>query len=75
MEDTELNELLKDSENGNSEAQYKLGKYYYNSKDYDNAIKYFKMAIENENASASAEIALADCYFFGKGVEQDQKKH
>ena len=72
MEDTELNEILKDSENGNSEAQYKLGKYYYNSKDYDNAIRYFKMAIENENASA--EIALADCYFFGKGIEQDKEK-
>lgn len=66
----------KAAEQGNAEAQYSLGKCYYNGegvgKDFTKAVSWFAKAAEQGNASA--QLMLGACYSSGDGVSQDAAK-
>jgi len=61
---------------GNAEAQYKLGKLYENSKgvpqDYNKAIEWYTKAAEQGNSYA--QYSLGKLYENSKGVPQDYNK-
>lgn len=48
----------------------KTGVNYFNNNDYENAVKYFQLAAEQEG-DAEAEACLGLCYYKGKGVPKD----
>ena len=50
--------LIKSAENGNAEAQYRLGKYYIKKEDEKEAIKWYTMAACNENAYAQYMLGI-----------------
>lgn len=67
-------ELVTLAENGNEEAEYKLGMCYYGdglgvSQDYSKALKWFTRAAEHGNADAA--LCLVVMYGEGKGVSKD----
>lgn len=67
--------IQKKASNGDAEAQYYMGVYYFNNnleqQNYDLAIDYFQKAAEQQNALA--QYAMGYMYFGGYGVEQDWK--
>ncbi len=60
---------------GNIEAQYQVGKYYYEADffnaDEDKAFYWLKAA--SEQGSVDAECLLGGCYLHGTGVEENEK--
>lgn len=56
------------------EAGFELGCLYYferyNHVNYEKAVKYFSMEFNAEES----DILLGECYFYGRGVEQDYSK-
>ena len=64
---------MNEANNGNAEAMYKLGTYYYIGKgvkqDYKKAAEYLLRAAEN--GSSDAECFLAFLYYRGEGVEKN----
>ena len=72
MDNTELEKLKKQAEQGNAEAQFQLGRYYDNldeksgQEDSAKAVKWYRKAAEQGHAEA--QCALAECYLYGKGV-------
>ena len=56
-------------EKGNSDAMYNLGFYYEEIKDYDNMIKYYLIAIENDNETLFDQQLFDN--IFRKCEEQD----
>ena len=66
-------ELVTQAEEGNAQAQYKLGSYYYSghgvTQDYDRAVMWWKRAAEQGVADAQCNLGV--CYKFGRGVAQD----
>ncbi len=71
IEQFEINKAK--AENGDAEAQDKLGFCYFNGKgvtrDYAEAAKWFRKAADQENAQA--QFRLGFCYKIGQGVPQD----
>ncbi len=61
---------------GDAEAQYDLGKLYYNGsdveKDYAQAIHWYQKAAAQ--GLAQAINSIGDCYFYGHGVEKNDSK-
>ena len=61
------------AEQGDAEAQYKLGLSYYIGedveKDYTKAVKWFRKAADQGHAEA--QTSLGACYSMGNGVNQD----
>ena len=51
------------------DAQYNIGKNYYNNKDYSTAVKWYRKAAEQGNASAQCNLGA--CYGKGYGVDKD----
>ena len=68
---TARNELRKMAERDNVNAQVALGDYYYNSQNYNEAIKWYRKAITKGNAEAAYRLGL--CYEKGHGVQKDNK--
>ena len=69
--------LLKQAEQGDSEAQYDLGLLYYNGgegfpKDGCEAIKWFRLSAEQGNANG--QFGLGMCYKYGIGITEDRKE-
>ena len=66
-------QLLSEAEQGNADAQYKLGLSYYNGdgneKDYAKAVKWYRKAAEQGHAEA--QRGLGGCYYGGEGVEKN----
>ena len=66
----------KKAEQGDAEAQYFMGAYYYYGEgveqDYTEAVKWFTLAAEK--GVANAKYDLGRCYFIGSGVAEDKKK-
>lgn len=60
------------AEQGDVDAQVKLGEMYYNKKDYQNAYDWFRKAADAGNARAQYWLSI--CYQWGQGVKQDRKK-
>lgn len=65
--------LTRAAELGYVKAQVQLGaEYKYQLKNYQEAVKWFKIAADKGYAPAQRE--LARCYLQGKGVEQDLER-
>ena len=71
-----IDELIEKANEGDSEAQFKLGNMYYYgqgvNQDYAKAIEWYERAAEQGNAAAQFNLGLM--YDFGKGVERDYAK-
>jgi TPR repeat protein len=68
---------------GNAEAQYKLGDMYNEGKgvkkDYQKAVYWYKKAAKlfkkaANQGNADAQCKLGDMYYYGKGVKKDYQK-
>ena len=66
-------QLLSEAEQGNADAQYKLGLSYYtgdgSEKDYAMAVKWYRKAAEQGHAEA--QRGLGGCYYGGVGLEKN----
>jgi uncharacterized protein len=64
------------AEQGDAEAQYELGKMYYNAKgvkiDHVEAIKWYLKAAEQGYVDAQYELGF--CYELGFGVTKDERE-
>ena len=66
--------IRRSAEQGYTEAQYNLGRCYYNgegvSQDYTQAVYWWRKAAEQGNAGA--QFYLGNAYYFGEGVSADK---
>lgn len=65
-------EVLKKAKKGDAQAQFEIGKYYYQwdtQTDYKQAVKWYKKAAKQGHALAQTMLGL--CYFYGNGVKED----
>ena len=60
------------AENGDAEAQTKMGNYHFEKKEYTQALEWYRKAEAQGNAEAMTQIA--ECYESGYGVTKDEKK-
>lgn len=60
------------AEQGNRGGQYGFGCSYYDQEDYKTAVKWFKKAADQ--GEWDAMLKLAECYYYGFGLESDNKK-
>lgn len=68
-------DLLEDAQNGDAEAQYRIGwKTLYKDKGNDKAEAIKWLLKSAEQGYPQAQYALADAYRSGKGVEKDNDK-
>lgn len=67
----DLGKLKERANGGHAAAQVKLGAYYADSKDYKQAIVWYKKAAKNGNSSGMYNLAAL--YDRGVGVKQDNK--
>lgn len=69
-----FNSLLREAEQGNADAQFKLGYRYFCGngveRDDTEAVKWFQLAAEQ--GEAQAQLFLAYCYDNGQGIRQDE---
>ena len=69
-------DLISAAEQGNADAQYKLGNSYYHgngvTQDYKEAVKWYRLAADKGHTNA--QYNLGCCYDFGNGVTQDYKE-
>ncbi len=76
MQEIELNELIKNAQSGDSEAQYKLGEcYYYGNgveQDYQKAVEWYEKSAKQGYAKAQNNLGF--CYGKGYGVEKNLEK-
>jgi len=74
--DDMLKIMIEKANTGDAYSQFKLGQEYYNGvdfpQDYEAAVKWFKLAADQELPEAMN--ALAICYKNGQGVNQDIKQ-
>ena len=63
-------ELFQRASNGDAEAQYTIGKIKSENEDYDEAFSWFMESAEQDYGLAVFEIA--ESYYFGYGVEEDE---
>ena len=68
----QLEQLIQSAEQGNAEAQEKLGEHYRDKGMYDQAFYWLQQAA-NQNI-ASAQFSLSIFYYKGLSVEQNQEK-
>ena len=68
---TARNELRKMAERDNVNAQVALGDYYYNSQNYNEAVRWYRKATTKGNTEATYRLGL--CYEKGHGVQKDNK--
>jgi TPR repeat protein len=68
----QLEQLIQSAEQGNAEAQEKLGEHYRDKGMYDQAVYWLQQAA-NQNI-ASAQFSLSIFYYKGLSVEQNQEK-
>ncbi|MGM9812319.1 MAG: TonB family protein [Muribaculaceae bacterium] len=54
---------------GDAEAQTRLGNEFYHSKDFENAVYWYRKAAEQGNATAQNNLGI--CYEDGEGVTKD----
>lgn len=68
----DLEKLAKLANNGDIDAQFKIGIAYNDSNNYSEAMKYYKMAAAQEHPGAMTNIGLF--YSQGRGVPQSYEK-
>jgi hypothetical protein len=62
--------LQQKAEQGNTEAQFRLGVYYFRNKDSDNGVKWMRKSADQ--GYADAQNALGVRFYYGTGVTQDK---
>ena len=72
-----MEDLIFKAEQGDAEAQFALGEYYYRAaedgvQDYEQAVYWYSKAAEQGHASA--QYNLGACYDNGEGVPMDNQK-
>ena len=71
-----LEELIRQAESGDAEAQYQLGLKYNKGDgvelDFNKAVYWFSKSAEN--GCSNGINALGVCYYYGEGVEKDVVK-
>ncbi len=71
-----LESLKNKAQNGDSKAQFELGRCYHEgegfTKDYQQAVYWFRKAAEKGNANAQFYLGL--CYYNGEGVAKDEQQ-
>ena len=67
--------LLKAEEKGdtNPGRYYLIGRWYYETKDYENALKWYMFGVEELN-DGDCMFEISELYRAGKGVEKDREK-
>jgi len=60
------------AQQGNASAQDSLGEYYFQTKDYDSAHRWYAKAADQGDATAQYNMGVI--YAFGHGVSKDQAK-
>jgi uncharacterized protein len=69
----DFDECKQQAEQGDSEAQYKLGVAYFLGEgvvqNYKESVKWTRKAAEQGHADAQYDLGLA--YYLGQGIEQD----
>ena len=65
-------DIRKNAEQGDADAQFVLGLFYYNQGNFEEAVKWYQKAAEQNNPAALN--SLASCYRDGKGVPVDREK-
>jgi len=77
-DEKEAYRLIKDSKNESSLRYCVLGELYYSGKflnrDYKEAFKNYQKAYEINDTDPYIWFRLGRCYYFGHGVEKDEKK-
>lgn len=68
----EINEIIYSEKIVDAEAQYQEGEKYYNKKDYERAVKWYRKAAGQGHAEAQSK--LGDMYYDGQGIENDYYK-
>jgi len=68
-----LDYMVDRSERGDTHAHFSLGQYYFEKKDYPNALNYFNMADKKGNLQATYQLAVM--HYDGLGVAEDQVCH
>jgi len=72
-QDKDASEYMALAKKGDADAQAELGLCYYEGKgvdkNYDEAVKWYRLAVEPGNEKA--QNRLGNCYYYGNGVEQD----
>ena len=58
------------SERGDSQADFSLGQYHFEKKEYTKAFSFFNMADNKGNIQATYQLAVM--YYDGIGVEENQ---
>ena len=75
-DNNQFNEMKRLAEQGDTEAQYNLGRIYNKgegvTKNYKEAFKWYSLAANQ--GDASAQYSLGNMYLDGKGVIQDDKE-
>ena len=70
-----VEELKEKAEQGDADAQFRLGECYFNGndikQDYKAGANWFTKAAEQEHAGAQYRLGL--CYLFGNGVEKNDE--
>ena len=71
-----LKELIQLAEKGDADAQFNLGKIYYDGKgvekSYEQAVYWWAKAAEQGYAKAQNNLGV--CYYWGEGVEQSYEQ-
>ena len=70
---TEVEQLCLDAEQGDADAQFLLGRRYFNGEgvppDYQEAVKWYRLAAEQ--GYAMSQFSLGGMYAIGQGVRED----
>lgn len=72
QQNNEIADLIQKAQDGDADAQCKLGVWYEKGQNYYEAVKWFRKAAEQDNGKA--QRYLGNCYVLGAGVQQDYEK-
>ena len=67
QQNNEIADLIQKAQDGDADAQCKLGVWYEKGQNYYEAVFWYKKAAEQGNDTA--QYLLGNCYFYGHGVD------
>lgn len=73
-EQIDYDSYIQQAEQGDHEAQYMIGCYFYKAQKYKDAVEWFRKALDKGQGYIKSRYMLGLCFLAGKGVEQDEAK-
>ena len=73
-EKIDYDSYIQQAEQGDHEAQYMIGCYFYKAQKYKDAVEWFRKALDKGQGYIKSRYMLGLCFLVGKGVEQDEAK-